>query len=208
MKRDIDNQRECTNCKQMLDISLFYNKGSRCKKCDSKRRKELYTPEKGHKAYKKITEEQKESRRQYARNKRNANIEKAREKLRSWRKNNPDYKKNRWKSDIKYRLKENIRGRIYKAVKGFTKGKSSEVLLGCTIQFLKDFLEENFTENMSWDNYGEWHIDHIKPCALFDLTLEKEQRDCFHYTNLQPLWAKDNLQKNIKYEEYKISTDI
>ncbi len=53
---------------------------------------------------------------------------------------------------------------------------------------------------MTWDNYGEWHIDHIKPCALFDFTKEEQQRECFHYTNLQPLWAKDNMRKSDKYE--------
>jgi hypothetical protein len=52
---------------------------------------------------------------------------------------------------------------------------------------------------MTWDNYGSWHIDHIKPCSLFDLSKVSEQLECFHYLNLQPLWAKDNLQKSNKY---------
>ena len=51
---------------------------------------------------------------------------------------------------------------------------------------------------MSWDNQGEWHIDHIIPCASFDLTNEEEQEKCFHYTNLQPLWAIDNMVKGCK----------
>ena len=51
---------------------------------------------------------------------------------------------------------------------------------------------------MTWDNHGEWHIDHIKPCASFDLTDADQQRECFNYTNLQPLWAKDNLSKGAK----------
>jgi hypothetical protein len=51
---------------------------------------------------------------------------------------------------------------------------------------------------MNWENQGEWHIDHILPCASFDLTKEEEQRKCFHYTNLQPLWAKDNMIKGSK----------
>lgn len=60
---------------------------------------------------------------------------------------------------------------------------------------LKKHLEIKFTKGMSWENYGKWHVDHIKPCAKFDLTKESEQRKCFHYTNLQPLWAIDNFKK-------------
>lgn len=55
-----------------------------------------------------------------------------------------------------------------------------------------------FTNGMTWDNYGQWHVDHIRPCALYDLTKEDQQMACFHYTNLQPLWAKDNMSKGVK----------
>lgn len=61
-------------------------------------------------------------------------------------------------------------------------------------------LEAQFAEGMSWDNYGEWHVDHIKPCALFNLLLADEQEACFHYTNLQPLWGPDNCSKGARYE--------
>jgi len=53
---------------------------------------------------------------------------------------------------------------------------------------------------MTWKNYGEWHVDHIKPCAKFNLIIDKEQKRCFHYSNLQPLWAKDNIKKSDNYE--------
>ncbi len=69
-------------------------------------------------------------------------------------------------------------------------------LLGCSIEFLKKRFESMFTEGMTWENYGKWHIDHIIPCSIFDLTKPEAQAFCFHYTNLQPLWAKDNLKKH------------
>lgn len=71
-------------------------------------------------------------------------------------------------------------------------------LLGCSIDDFLQHLESQFTEGMSWGNQGEWHIDHIKPCSSFDLSKEDEQRKCFHYTNLQPLWAIDNIKKGSK----------
>jgi hypothetical protein len=71
-------------------------------------------------------------------------------------------------------------------------------LLGCTLEFLKGYLEAQFVEGMTWDNYGEWHIDHIIPCADFDLSNPVAQETCFHYSNLQPLWAEDNLKKGNK----------
>lgn len=71
--------------------------------------------------------------------------------------------------------------------------------IGCNIKFLKEYLKSKFTSGMSWSNYGEWEIDHIKPCILFDLTKIEEQRKCFHYTNLQPLWKTDNRKKKDKF---------
>ena len=68
-------------------------------------------------------------------------------------------------------------------------------LVGCDIDTLCLHLESQFQKGMEWINYGEWHVDHIKPCASFDLSDPKQQQECFHYTNLQPLWAADNLAK-------------
>jgi hypothetical protein len=65
--------------------------------------------------------------------------------------------------------------------------------------FLKGYLAGKFKDGMTWENHGEWHIDHIKPCASFNLLDEGEQKKCFHYTNLQPLWASENLSKGCKF---------
>ena len=70
-----------------------------------------------------------------------------------------------------------------------------ELLEECSTDELNKHLESLFQQGMSWDNYGEWHIDHIRPCASFDLTDFEQQKQCFHYSNLQPLWAADNFAK-------------
>lgn len=101
-----------------------------------------------------------------------------------------------------YRIKSNLRGRINYALNGRRRTESVETIIGCSILYFVSYLESKFEPGMSWDNYGDietgWHIDHIKPCASFDLTDPEEQRACFHYSNCQPLWAKDNLSKGAK----------
>jgi hypothetical protein len=111
------------------------------------------------------------------------------------------YLKERRNKDIGFRILCNCRKRLYRAVKGINKSAPTRELIGCSVEKLLEHLESQFQEGMTWDNYGEWHIDHIKPCALFDFTKEEDQRECFHYTNLQPLWAEDNLRKSDKYIE-------
>ena len=93
----------------------------------------------------------------------------------------------------KHALKERMRV----ALKGQLKAGKTTELLGCTIPELRRYLESNFREGMSWENYGQfgWHIDHIKPCSSFDLSDPLQQCICFHYTNLQPLWWFENLAK-------------
>jgi len=107
---------------------------------------------------------------------------------------------NRRKTDLQYRILTNLRTRISSILNGKNKSKTTKELLGCSLEFLKQHLESKFTEGMSWSNYGKWEIDHIKPCSKFDLTDPKQQEQCFHYTNLQPLWELDNQRKSNKYK--------
>ena len=111
-----------------------------------------------------------------------------------------EYRSNRLKTDLEYRLKSVLRCRLYKCIKSIKDNKQKKTLeyLGCSIEELKNHIEKSFTKNMSWNNYGEWHIDHIIPCSSFNLINEIEIGECFHYTNLQPLWAIDNLKKSNK----------
>ncbi len=100
------------------------------------------------------------------------------------------------------KIKENLRSRLNKALEGKTKSLSTMFLISCDIDYLMYHLQSQFTKGMSWGNYGYygWHIDHIKPCAKFDLIKESEQKLCFNFKNLQPLWAIDNLRKGSKYD--------
>ena len=104
----------------------------------------------------------------------------------------------RIENDVGFKILQRLRKRMYDAVKGNVKSARTIELIGCSTDKLRQHLEKQFTGGMSWENYGEWHVDHIIPCANFDFTKESDQRECFHYTNLQPLWAIDNIRKSNK----------
>ena len=104
------------------------------------------------------------------------------------------------KTNINYKLKCALRSRISKFFKRVKKSKKTSELIGCDYETVRLHLEKQFKEGMTWENHGlyGWHIDHIIPCASFDLTDPEQQKKCFHYTNLQPLWAKENISKGAK----------
>lgn len=116
---------------------------------------------------------------------------------------NYEYCKKRRKVDINYNLTILLRQRLNKAVKNHFKSGSAVADLGCTIEFLKLHLESLFQPGMSWDNQGQWHIDHIKPISSFNLSDYTELKQACHYSNLQPLWAVDNLTKSNKIITHK-----
>lgn len=114
------------------------------------------------------------------------------------------YKKYLKKYLLKYpekRAAMNLRVRIASLVRSEFKHFHSSHIIGCSSEQLKIHLQAQFKPGMAWNNYGikGWHVDHIRPCASFDLTDPEQQKQCFHYTNLQPLWALENLQKGAKY---------
>lgn len=114
------------------------------------------------------------------------------------------YNKIKRKTDIKFRFSQQIRKRIQAALKTQRANKNNTTyeLIGCSLIELRKYLESLFTEGMKWNNYGYygWHVDHLIPCAAFDLTDPEQQKTCFHFSNLQPLWAKDNQMKGAKIE--------
>jgi hypothetical protein len=106
------------------------------------------------------------------------------------------YTLNKYHTDTHLKIKMNLSRRLRQFIK--KNGNRTVDFIGCSIQDVKVYLEKQFTSGMSWDNYGKWHIDHIIPCASFDLTDPEQQKKCFHYSNLQPLWASDNIRKSDK----------
>ena len=130
------------------------------------------------------------------------NIEIIKEKNKEYNKNNREkrniYISNRKKNDPIYRLSFIVRNRVRSYLKknNITKNDKTFDIVGCTPEFLKEHLERQFMEGMSWDNQGKWHIDHKIP--LSSAKTEEEIYKLCHYTNLQPLWAEDNLKKGCK----------
>lgn len=137
---------------------------------------------------------------------RNLNPEKVRKYCRNYR------KRNRQKINEKQRiLLATPMGRLKNALRcaskriayysGAKKRFPTIKFLGCSFAHAKQHIESQFKDGMNWGNFGEWHIDHIRPLASFDLTDATQQLMAGHYTNLQPLWAAENMSKGAKYEE-------
>jgi len=217
----------CNYCGIEKKIELFTKGKARCKLCLAKIKREKYkeNPEPHRRWAKNNPEKVKENGKNWVKKnpkkvklkKQKYNLknkEKNREYSQNWRKNNPDYKKiynqkNReklWESEKKRRenflvkLSNNVRNRVknYLNSKNIKKNNKTFDIVGCTPEILKEYLEKQFIEGMNWDNYGKfgWHIDHIVP--LSSASSEEEIFKLCHYTNLQPLWAFDNLSKGNK----------
>lgn len=198
----------CSRCHKELPINSFNkNKNSSdgldyiCKECQhiyyiSKKDQIIkrvisYQRNEGKEVYKKAnnkysqTEKGKKSRRCVEVN--------AREYKANWR-------RNRYKNDIDFQIRSLLRNRLRSTIINGYKSAHTLELLGCSIDELKVHLEQQFEPGMTWENRGKgkgkWQIDHIIPCSYFDLTKEENQRICFNYRNLQPLWASENNSKN------------
>ena len=171
----------CKTCNQNKDICEFSKKTSSidglmndCKICRSIKEKEYreLNPEKNKNRRKKYYENNKDKHREYFLKRRN--------------------------TDPVFKLTDNIRRRLNFFLKKekLTKKNKTFDLVGCTPEFLKEHLQSQFKDGMGWDNYGSWHIDHIIP-----LSVAKDEKEIYrlcHYTNLQPLWAIENLSKGNK----------
>ena len=214
--------KQCSKCKEEKSLDSFYNdkltlsgKSSTCKICKNKTNKEYRIKNKDKLSawQKTYFEKNKTTIMSQKKHIQKAYYIKNKEKIQQYQKeyhqkNKADirnqarkqanmYKKKRRETDINYKLVENLRSRTRKAIriKGINKSKKSIEIIGCSPNELRFHLEKQFTEGMNWDNYSfrGWHIDHIIP--LTSAKNEEELIKLCHYTNLQPLWAKDNLSK-------------
>lgn len=209
--------KRCTKCQEEFPATLefFHKKISgkygvtgKCKNCSKVYNREMYAKhqtkrleskkEYGKKNKDKIKERNKQqylknrdARIEYQKQYAEANKEAIRDRAR-------EYTINKYHSDPNLKIKMNLSRRMRSF---FSKNGSRAIdFIGCSIDDLKLHLEKQFVDGMNWENYGDWHVDHIRPCCSFDLTDPEQQRECFHYTNLQPLWATDNLSKGGRYE--------
>jgi hypothetical protein len=201
--------KKCIICLQQFNLSNFYGRSAKCKSCQKNHQK-LWVKNNIEKTKEYIKKFKSNNLAKYKQQQRDyciRNRELLSHKSNEWKKNNRkywnEYIKNYKVNNPNYRISESHRQRIRDALNGSTKHDSSKNLLGCSYEELRIYLECKFKKGMNWNNYGfgndKWHIDHIKPCASFDLTKESEQRLCFHYTNLQPLWQHENLVKGDSY---------
>jgi len=138
-----------------------------------------------------------------------AKPERSREPLKRWQTKNPDYRRERYQSDQNTRIRDLLRSRIHQALKRRIPGNwqasgrkrddsvGLDTIVGCSKPALIAHIEAQFLPGMSWGNYGRdgWELDHIRPCATFDLTDLKQQSECFRFTNLRPLWRIDNQRR-------------
>ena len=149
------------------------------------------------------TSASKDYQKHYRKKYREDNADRMNNQSKAWKKGNMQrvretqnkYYKGRVKVDPAYKFAHDIRKHTRRIIKGLDNSARSVELLGCSYEDAMAHIEKQFTEGMSWENHGDWHIDHIKPLASFDLSEDCERRKAAHYSNLQPLWAINNLLK-------------
>lgn len=216
----------CYKCHELKEISSFnkcktgiYGYHNHCRECSKACKKEWDNKNKEWtREYAKIPENKERSRKQYKERyysdslfrEKQLEYNRVRRRLEPAKIKQRENEKFRRDTNINYKLGKSLRSRIGAEIRKLKKQLNIDVnkcaksidLLGCSISELKVYLESKFQSGMNWENHGYgdncWHIDHILPCASFDLTKEADQRKCFHYSNLQPLWQSDNLSKSDK----------
>lgn len=199
------NMKICSKCKIEKEFEAFYKNKTRkdglnveCKQCCADRQR--LNKEKTNAKTARWRRAHKEEHNAAVRSWRKRYPERQAKSSKIWRDNNPDYEKNRKKIDPVYKIACNLRRRINHIIKDDYKAGSAIKDLGCTPEELKEHLENQFQEGMTWENYGPkgWHIDHKMPLSKFNLEIKEEFLAASHYTNLQPMWAEDNLSKGNK----------
>ena len=212
----------CSKCKQEKKVCEFGNSKSSkdgllycCKKCNNKRSVEYRknnpekvleitrnwtakNPEWVYNRHKKWRDENRELANEIKRDWLNKNPEKRKQYRENYKPRKREQRKERRNTDPIFNLTNRMRGRLrkYLIILNITKTNKTFEIVGCSPQFLKEHLEKQFVDGMTWENRSEWHIDHKIP--LSSAKTEEELYKLCHYTNLQPLWAEENLKKSNK----------
>lgn len=219
-----DQSKPCTKCGIVKTLPEFpkssrYKSGynTQCKKCLNSKAKNWRdsNPEKfkatRKKNYDANIERMREEKRKYIAKSKSQKIEYDIEYRKRKKTEIAAYKK-KWERERRheplFKIKRNLRRRVHHALMGRTKSDNTFNLIGCSPEEFKTHLESLWLDGMSWDNYGPsgWHVDHIKECHTFDLSDPEQQKECFHYSNQRPLWAKDNLSRPKKLRNRNIHT--
>ena len=189
----------CKGCNKCKPLTEFHKRSaspdglqSQCKVCNSARviKWQKSNPEKHYAKNRKYSKNNREKERAWHR--------KSRQRPEAKKKRNARQRERR-KTVPAFKIRNYLSSRLWYVLKGNPKSASTMTLVGCSISHLKDHLEKQFLPGMTWENYGPvWHVDHMMPCASFDLIDPEQQRRCFHYTNLQPLWGPENCGKGDK----------
>jgi hypothetical protein len=186
----------CYKCGNERPINLFKSKNRVCKRCREGNKHQWYEENKDRLKIKgkEYAERNKEKKKKYHKKYYLKNKSKLIKYI-------GEYTKKRRKQDINYKILDSLRCRIYGALKGERKSESTKRLLGCSLDYFKKYFASLFTDEMTWDKFlhGEIHIDHIKPCDQFDLTDIEQQRQCFNYKNIQPLWKTTRIINGQEY---------
>jgi hypothetical protein len=198
--------KKCTKCNVEKEFTEFgkgkaYKDGlrSHCKSCRKEVNKKWREQNKEYN--KEWYKKNKESRKEYKREWRRQNRERVNE-------HSKKYQRERLKTDPLFKMKRNLRKRTWEAFnnKGYSKNSKTQEMLGVDWEVCKAHIERQFNKGMNWDNYGEWQIDHIIPLA--SANTEQEIEKLCHYSNLQPLWAEDNLSKSDSIDNQQIKFRI
>lgn len=198
--------KNCTKCDVERDLSRFFldkktlKYANICRECNNaKRREYLARPE--------VKLAKKQHDKEY--NARPKVIAHSQQYQAKWYQDNREKKlrqsyendKKRYENDPNFRIRKCLRSRLKSAVIDGHKSAPTMELLGCSVDYFRKWIEYQFVDIISWDNHGNyWHLDHVKPCASFDLTIESEQQKCFHWKNIRPLEKGENMSKSNKID--------
>jgi hypothetical protein len=192
--------KKCKKCNIEKSLDNFWNKSNEpdgkhryCTTCQKESGKEYYhtSGRKDSDYYKTYRDQNKEYFNQYS----NFHYHTKKELYREWN-------RTKYQTDLGFKLRHVTAARISQALKTYQTLKKDRTIeyLGCTMDEYTQYLEQMFTPDMNWDNYGEyWEIDHIKPIDAFDLNEEEQLYEAFKYTNTQPLKKEDNREKSNRY---------